>query len=144
MRAVMIAVLCIVLAAVASQSHAVGLYVVGKEDCNCSPLVARGIVPDALNVLKEAFLFPQLTYALDRLAQEVQTMLVQIGSPPTNGTAELKDDNATTAKPEAEKIAPKDEQPIIDKPIKDKKTSVTPAKSIKKKKKRVRIPPKAS
>ncbi len=143
MRAALIAALCIVLAAVfAGQSHAVGLYVVGKEDCDCSPLVAKGIVPDTLNKLKEAFLIPHLAYALDKLAQEIQAMLVSAGAPAATAYAEVKDDMASAnivsdASPEP----PKPEKAIVEKPAKEKKSPVKHSKNVKKKKKKVKIPP---
>ncbi len=69
-------------------SQAVGLYVVGKEDCDCSPLVARGIVPDTLNKLKEAFVLPQMIQALDWIALEIKGMVANLGPAPSEGLAE--------------------------------------------------------
>ncbi len=129
---------------IAGPSHAVGLYVVGKEECNCSSLVARGIIPDTLNKLKEAFLIPQLAGVLDKLAIEVQALLANAGPTPASDLAAVKEetpfDKQTT---EPEKVAPKEEEkPVVEKSAKEKKP-VTHAKETKKAKKRVKIPPRA-
>ncbi len=58
---------------------AVGSYTVGKEDCSCSPLTAKGIKPDTLNQLKESVDFPIVYRIIDRLAGEVKAILSQFG-----------------------------------------------------------------
>jgi hypothetical protein len=117
--------------------------VVGKECPDCSPLVARGIYPDSLNVIKEAFVLPQLVAALDQVAVEVRTAVLQIGAPPTSAYAETQEETAPE-KPAVEKPSPKSERPVVEKPSKQKK-SITPLKrdDTKKKKKRVTMPPRA-
>jgi len=65
---------------------AVGLQAVGKEECVCDPLVARGIVPDTLNKIKLALVFPEFGIALDRFAVEMKAILGQFGL--TNGQPE--------------------------------------------------------
>jgi hypothetical protein len=134
----------------ATKADAVGLYAVGKEQIGCSPLVARGIVPDTWNKLSEALLAPQISWALDRLAVEIKTMLSQFGAPPTNGVAEtatvIKEDIFTPKEKQPEKI----KEAVEDKPAKKiKKAEVKKDKKDKDKKvsdktkKRIKVPPKA-
>ena len=75
-------------AACVGNVHAVGVYAVGKEQCNCSPLVARGIIPDPLNKLHEVLLFPQLAMILDKIAVGIKDMVGQVGMPPTADSEE--------------------------------------------------------
>ncbi|MFH0823668.1 MAG: hypothetical protein V2B18_13040 [Pseudomonadota bacterium] len=61
----------------ASGASAVGVYTPGKEQCNCSPMVARGVYPDTLNLLHEAFVFPSINNTIDRIAVEVKSLISQ-------------------------------------------------------------------
>lgn len=131
-----------------TKADAVGLYAVGKEQISCSPLVARGIVPDTWNKLSEALLAPRISWALDRLAVEIKTVLSQFGAPPTNGVTEtatvIKEDIFTPKEKQPEKIkeaveekpAKKTKKAEVKKNSKDKKVSDKP-------KKRIKVPPKA-
>ncbi len=140
MRSVVAAgAVCLLVAwALAGNAVAVGLQAVGKEPCNCDPLVARGIVPDPVNKLKSAFDFQQISIALDRLALDVKTALSQFGSgAPSNGAPEL------TAKAEPPQRVTEKLPPEVKPPGKPAKKV---AKKLKKKptaKKRVKKPPRA-
>jgi hypothetical protein len=150
MRSIFIAVVSICVAtALMGNAFAVGLYVVGKEDCDCSPLVAQGIVPDTLNKLKEAFLFTQMAAVLDRIGVEVRAMLAGFG--PTSAEAaeppKMIEQTEEKGKTEVEKPPAKEEKPAVEKPVKSKKPSAK-LKSIEKKKKsqkekKVKVPPRA-
>jgi hypothetical protein len=138
MRSFLIAVaVCIVLVtSFPGMADAVGLYTVGKEECNCSPLVARGIQPDVLNKLGEAFAFPQIAMALDRLALAVRGSLSQFEAPETEAVAEP----ATT---EEETPAVKEKEKEKEgKPAAVKKKPMVKAKAATKKKvhKKKRVP----
>ncbi|MDD3473164.1 MAG: hypothetical protein PHS86_10300 [Syntrophaceae bacterium] len=129
-----------------TQSGAVGLYAVGKEQISCSPLVARGVVPDTWNKLSEALLVPQISWALDRLAVEMKTVLSQFGAPPSNGVA----DTASLTKEEILPVNDKEKvkEVLEEKPAKKtKKVEVKKDKKVKKTsdkpKKRIKVPPKA-
>jgi hypothetical protein len=132
MRSFLIAAaVCIVLAAgFPAKSDAVGLYAVGKEGCKCSPLVARGVIPDPLNQLSEVFAFSQVALALDRLAIGIKDMVGQTEGP------------AIAAVPESP--APEEEVPALKekekKPSAVKKKPVAKAKSKKKPRHRKRVP----
>ena len=86
----------------------------GKEECTCNPLVARGIIPDPLNSLKEAVTFPQVGPALDQMAAGVKELIGQFGAPPSNGATaavapeELKEQKE---KPSLEEKPAKEEKP---------------------------------
>jgi len=69
----------LVLSGMPDSARAVGYDVAGKEECVCSPLVARGICPDTLNNLKEALVLPKLGFLAERLAQEIKAILGQFG-----------------------------------------------------------------
>ncbi len=103
MRSCLIAgMLCFVLAfACAADSQAAGVYAVGKEECNCSSLVARGIIPDSLNKLKEAIFFPELSLAVQNLAEEFRSALIHLAPKPA--AASLAD--ASNAKDDIENLA---------------------------------------
>ncbi|HMK33798.1 MAG TPA: hypothetical protein VK463_01940 [Desulfomonilaceae bacterium] len=147
MRSISIALVSICLAAaLVGNSYAVGLYVVGKEDCDCSPLVARGIVPDTLNKMKEAFLFPQIAEVLDRIGIEVKAMLAGLGPAPAEAaeTPAITEQTEGKAKTEMEKAPAKEEKPAVEKPAKHKKPTAELKKVEKKKtKKKVKMPPRA-
>ena len=77
---VTVAAICVLLSSVLPVgAQAAGMIVKGKEECKCSPLVARGVVPDTLNKLSHAFIFPSLFRAVDLIAGEVKNMLAQFG-----------------------------------------------------------------
>jgi hypothetical protein len=156
MRSYIIAVLVTIALATAcvGNVYAVGVYTVGKEECNCSPLVARGIIPDPINKLHEALLFPHLAIVLDKIAVALKDMVGQIGAPPTAAfeeaikkgeeASELKGKPAIEKKPGKEEVSPKEEKPVIEKKsIKGKKPAAH-LKKDQKKKKRVKIPPKVT
>ncbi len=134
--------------------HAVGLYAVGKEECNCSPLVARGIIPDPLNRLHEALLLPQLAMILDKIAVGIKDMVGQIGTAPTvapeeeikrgEEAPELKAKPTFEKKPGKEEISPKEEKPAIEKKSIKKKKPALHLKKDQKKKRRVKVPPKVT
>ena len=136
MRSFLIAVaVCIVLvASFPGMADAVGLYTVGKEECNCSPLVARGIKPDVLNKLGEAFAFPEIALALDRLALAVRGSLSQFEAPEPAAVEE-------PATPEEEAPAVKEKEKE-EKPAAVKKKPMVKAKAATKKKvyKKKRVP----
>jgi hypothetical protein len=81
MRSFTIALVICLFSAVSltGNAGAVGLQALGKEECACDPLIARGIVPDTLNKLKLAFVFPEFGIALDRFAVDVKAILGQFG-----------------------------------------------------------------
>jgi hypothetical protein len=148
MRSFVIAVVAFCLAtAVAGNSFAVGLYVVGKEECDCSPLVAKGIVPDTVNKLSEAFLFPQIAAALDQAGKEVRGMLAGFG--PTSAEAaepSVTPEQAAVEKGKTETVAPhaKEAKPAVEKHVMPKKRSARLKRLEKKSRKRkVKIPPRA-
>ncbi len=156
MRSLIIAVLVTIALAAAcvGNVHAVGVYAVGKEQCNCSPLVARGIIPDPLNKLHEVLLFPQLAMILDKIAVGIKDMVGQVGMPPTADSeeaikkgeeaSELKEKPAIEKKPGKEEVSPKEEKPAIEKKSIKKKKPAMELKKDQKKKKRVKIPPKVT
>lgn len=152
MKPVVMALLMTVAVNVFFASHvgAVGLYAVGKEQISCSPLVARGIVPDTWNKLSEAFLAPQISWALDRLAVEMKSLLNQFGAPPAPPaiaeTASVTKDDLVSANDRSKQ---KPREVVQEKPAKqikkaevkkDKKDIKKPAD---KPKKRIKVPPKA-
>lgn len=142
---VIAAAVCVALATVwIGNAQAVGLYVVGKEDCSCSPLTARGIAPDTLNKLHEAFLVSHIAAALDKMAVELKGMFDQFGKPPvTEASAVPAETPETKEKPAVEEKPVKEKKPAIEKKSgkKDKKAGIQSAKVDKsKKKKRVKMP----
>jgi hypothetical protein len=140
MRALCIALLVVLLSvATITYSHAVGLYLVGKEDCSCSELVAKGIYPDTINKLTEALMFPQLALVLDKVGEQVQLMLANIGAPPTDGSTEAALRNLEDVTDKEEKIS-KTEAPEIKKSP-AKKAASHLKKTAKKKKLRIQKPP---
>ncbi|MGO9570199.1 MAG: hypothetical protein ACLP5H_21935 [Desulfomonilaceae bacterium] len=156
MRSLIIAVVVTIALAAAyvGNVHAVGLYAVGKEECNCSPLVARGIIPDPLNKLHEALMFPQLAVILDKIAMGIKDMVGQVGTTPTaapedaikqgEAAPELKEKPATEKAPGKEDVSPKEGKPAIEKKsIKGKKPAVQ-LKKDQRKKRRVKMPPKVT
>ncbi len=70
---------CMVALACANSTFAVGLYTPGKEPCKPGSIGSTGKVPDVLNQLTEAFVFPSVFRALDKLAGEIKAILGQFG-----------------------------------------------------------------
>lgn len=149
MRSIIIAVMAICVAAfLVGNANAVGLYVVGKEDCDCSQLVARGIVPDTLNKLTEALLFPQIAAVLDRIGQEVKVILAGMGPASAEAavTPTITEQPEEKGKTEVEKPPAKEEKPAAEKITKPKKQVAQLKKKEKKqkpKRKKVKAPPRA-
>lgn len=83
MRSLLIAVVTatIVGVIVPMNAGAVGYYRVGEQPV-CSQLVARGLVPDTINQLTEAFPLQYLVSALDSVAVDVRTFIEQAGQKP--------------------------------------------------------------
>ena len=157
MRSFTIAVMVTIVLATAcvGNVYAVGLYAVGKEQCNCSPLVARGIIPDPLNKLKEALVCSQLAQVLDKIVVELKGMVAQVGAPSVGAYEEatkeeeiqgIKEKPTLEKKPGKEEGPAKEEKPAIEKKsIKGKKPALQLKKDeTKKKKRRVKIPPKVT
>jgi len=135
------AVLCVLLGGlVPGAADAVGLYAVGKEDCTCSPLVARGVVPDTLNKIHEAVAFPQIAVALDNVALHVKGLLDQGAGTTTAALSE-----PTGVSEEAPALKEKEEKKLEKVPaVKKSKPQAKAVKTTpKKKKKRVTQPPRA-
>ncbi|AFM26331.1 hypothetical protein [Desulfomonile tiedjei] len=137
----LVATLCVALImAFGGSAQAVGLYTVGKEDCNCSPLTANGIVPDTLNKMYLALLIPEISGVLDKVAIELKGMFDQIGKPPTVEAAVIGEtpESKSTVTPEKSK----EEKPAIEKKTdtKEKKSRLQSKADQKKKKKRVKVP----
>ncbi len=136
---VALAVCTMFLSALAGRAQAVGFNVVGKEDCKCSPLVARGIVPDTLNNLKEAFVFPSLFVVVERMAGEIKAIVSQFGVKPMAAV------EPPIAAPSVEKKTEVKEEPIELKPLKEKhkKKKKSAKKKPAGKKGRIKQPPRA-
>ncbi len=131
-------------------SYAAGMYAVGKEECNCSPLVARGIIPDPLNKLSEAFLFPQVAMVIDNIVVGIKDMIGQFGPTPAEASEEaVKQGEAAPElkeKPGKEEAPLKEEKPSVEKKPTKKKKPAVHLKNYQKKKKhrRVKLPPKVT
>jgi hypothetical protein len=110
-----LAVVCALSAMMAGSVLAVGMVSVGEGKCDCPSLVAKGVVPDTINRLKETLVFMKLAPVLDRIAGEIKAMLGQFGARAKHEWAQKE---VSPPKPKAKK--PK-----------------------KKKKKRVKVPPTA-
>jgi hypothetical protein len=151
MRSFSIAAVVIIALATAcvDRSYSAGTYVVGKEECNCSPLIARGIIPDPLNKLSEALLLPQVAMVLDKIVVGIKDMMGQFGPTPAEVSEEaVKQGEAApelNEEPGPGKTPQKEEKPAIEKkPIKKKKSAVHLKKYQKKKHRRVKLPPKVT
>lgn len=127
MRYVVVAgAIALVVAAVGVQcSWAVGFDVVGKEKCECGPLVSRGIIPDTLNKLKEALFLDKLASVLDWIAADGGALMAQVGP---SSHREVRE----TVYPTADTGVVKEEKKAPSKPAKKRV-----------KKRRVKIPPRA-
>ncbi len=153
MRYIFVSLLLVAaLFAFSSNSSAVGVYIPGKETCDCSPLVQRGVIPDTWNKLTEALLIPQISWAIDRLTLEAKAVISQFGQPPTSQTAEvssskeskvLKDEPLPLVKEKIRKIEKKKKKPVVSAAkTNSKKAKKTDDKSGKPKK-RIKAPLKA-
>lgn len=153
MRYIFVSLLLVAaLFAFSSNCSAVGVYIPGKETCDCSPLIQRGIIPDTWNKLTEALLIPQISWAIDKLTLEAKAVISQFGQPPTSQTSEvssskeskvLKDEPLPLVKEKIRKIEKKKKKPVISAA----KTNSTKAKKADDKsgkpKKRIKAPQKA-
>ncbi len=72
--------MCIALGAtLLGNAQAVGIYAVGKENCQCTGATAKGKIPDTLNQLTEIPVFGLFSAMVDRIAGEVKAILSQFG-----------------------------------------------------------------
>lgn len=106
---------------------AVGYDVAGKEKCICSPLVARGVYPDTLNNVTEALVLPKLGFLAERLAREIKAILGQFG---------VKSEGDPRGRVESAKG-------ILGQEIGPGKEKKRLAETKKRKKRRVKLPPRA-
>lgn len=70
---------CIAAFACTDSTLAVGLYTPGKDELKSSTVENAGKVPDVLNKLAEALVFPSVFRALDKVAGEIKAILGQFG-----------------------------------------------------------------
>jgi hypothetical protein len=130
-----------------------GYQVVGKEDCDCSSLVARGVYPDTLNKLHQAVYFPTVISAVDRVAMDLKSVVIHLAAGPAAEPQE------STVQEEDTKVAPEKATPPAEEKIRkeEKAKEATPATTTKKKikkkttqgikkdgkpKKQIKVPPK--
>lgn len=134
---VVAALVCVLLGGLyPGTAGAVGLYAVGKEDCSCSPLVARGVIPDTLNKIHEALFLPQLAGALDKAALNIKAFSDQ-----ENGITTASLSESPAAPEEAPAVKAKEEKKLKKVPaVKKAKPHAKAAKEKAKKKKRVPVP----
>src|SRR5208283_2406316 len=114
----------------------------------------RGIIPDPLNKLHEALLFPQLAMILDKIAVGIKDMVGQVGMPPTAASeeaikkgedaSELKEKPTIEKKPGKEEVSPKEEKPAIEKKPNKKKKPAVEWNKHKRKRRPVKIPPRVT
>lgn len=107
MRYVVVAgAIALVVAVVGVQySWAVGFDVVGKEKCECGPLVSRGIIPDTLNKLKEALLLDKLAALLDWAAADTGALIAQVGPSGQEEVPEtVKEEKKAPSKPSKKRV----------------------------------------
>lgn len=137
MRSLLVAVVMVIIVGIAIPMNvgAVGYYRVGERPV-CSELVARGLVPDTMNQLTEAFPVHLVASTLDSIAVEVRSFLEQVGQKPeaeiaaatptsSEAAAEIEQ---PPAKP-AETTAKVQKKPVpVPKVTKDKKHVKTTAK----------------
>ncbi|MGB9617675.1 MAG: hypothetical protein ACP5M0_13355 [Desulfomonilaceae bacterium] len=109
MRSLLVAVVMVIIAGMAMPkgASAVGYYRVGEPPA-CSPLVARGIVPDTVNQLTEAFPLHYVVSALDSVAVDVRSFVEQMAQKPEAEVA--------AAAPSKSEAAAEIEQPAPPKP----------------------------
>jgi len=118
------AVLCVSL--LTGTASAVGLYVAGKEECKCSTLVARGIVPDALNKLTEIPVWAALSVVAEKVAVELRSMLAQFGTESSLREAEPETKPLAKVEPEPAREKEKAQAPLTKKTKKQKKVKLPP------------------
>jgi hypothetical protein len=147
MRSVVIigVMVCLLAGAFAGSANAVGYYVVGKEDCRCSSLVQRGVVPDTVNKLQEAFVFPRVADWLESIGMDMRGFFAQFGEAPPVHVAEAapakEEPSVAKEKPAAEK---KPEAEVKKEEVKKEHKARAEVKSKKHKaKKRVKVPSRA-
>ncbi len=134
MRSLLVAVVMVIIASAAmpNSASAVGYYRVGEPPA-CSSLVARGLVPDTVNQLTEAFPLHYVASALDSIAVDVRSFLEQmaqkpeaevVAAAPTKSEAAAEIDQPAPAKP-APTAAKVQKKPVpVPKVTKDKNTPV--------------------
>lgn len=103
---------------------ATGYVAVGKEECKCDPLIARGVVPDTLNKLHHALFFPTIISLLDKISVEGRAILAQFRA-------------------DREVVAASDEAVAPPEKTEEKKEPTVAPKKKPTKKKRVKVPPRA-
>jgi hypothetical protein len=103
---------------------ATGYVAVGKEECKCDPLIARGVVPDTLNKLHHALVFPTIISLLDKISVEGRAILAQFRA-------------------DREVVATSDEALTPPEKAEEKKEPTVAPKKKPTKKKRVKVPPRA-
>jgi outer membrane biosynthesis protein TonB len=140
MRYFIVLVVSVVSTVFLGNAGAAGLVAMGSEPSDCSPLIARGIIPDPLNRLADMLYFPQVASALDSVAVEVRSMLTPVE---TESTVEPEEE----AKEGKEKstLEEKPETPAKEavRPSEKKKTIAQSKKTSQKKKKPVKMPGRA-
>jgi hypothetical protein len=152
MRFLVVAVVALAMVSgLSGTAGSAGYQVVGKEECDCSPLVARGVYPDTLNKLHQAVYFPSVISVVDQLAMDLKSFVTHfmVGSAPesqesvtpTEDTKAVKEKSAPPAeeKLQKEEKPAKEETPAAVK----KKKSPHQQKQIDKKKKKIKVPPRA-
>lgn len=106
-----------------------GYQVVGKEPCDCSSLVARGIYPDTLNKLHDAVYFPTVLAAVDHVAMDLKSVVTHLAAAPS---AEAQESGVSA---EDTKVAPeKSASPKEEKIQKEEKAKEAAPATVKKKK----------
>ncbi len=127
---------------------AAGYQVVGKEECDCSPLVARGIYPDTLNKLHQAVYFPTVISAVDQVAMDLKSVVTHFvvgdaaeSQESTSSAEETKAVQEKSAPPAEEKVQKQEKPTKEEKPATlKKKKSTRSLKQIDKKKKKIKVP----
>ena len=148
MRSLVVAMMCVALVAgVYGTAHSVGYKVVGKEDVVCSPLVARGVIPDSLNLFVEAVRFPKLAQAVDGLAVEIRSFADQFAAPPESEVAETSEpatESKVSGEKPSEEAVGKEEKPGKEEVSTGEKTKKPAAKAkTQPKKRKVKVPARA-
>jgi hypothetical protein len=152
MRFVVVAIVALALVTgLSGFAGAAGYQVVGKEDCNCSPLVARGIYPDTLNKLHQAVYFPTVIAAVDQVAMDLKSVVTHfvVGGVPeeqesASSTEETKAIQEKSAPAAEEKVQKKEKPAKEEKPATlKKKKSTRSVKQVDTKKKKIKVPSRA-
>ncbi len=126
---------------------AAGYQVVGKEECTCSPLVARGVYPDTLNKLHQAVYFPTLIAAVDQVAMDLKSVVTHFVEGPAAESQESASSAEETqavqeksASPAQEKVQKERKPAKEEKPAALKKKKSTHSLKKSSKKKRIKVP----